>query len=82
VRDWWELNRSDAPNALADDLQDMLARIAQNPTIGEVVESRRFRYVRRRIMRRTHYHVYFRSDGDDVEVVAFWHASRGSGPPL
>ena len=80
--DWWEDNRPDAPNALADDLQDMLARVSLNPSIGEAVQSRRLSRVRRRPLRRTRYHLYFRTAGEDIEVVAFWHASRGSGPRI
>ena len=33
-------------------------------------------------LRRIHYYLYFRVTGDSIEILAFWHTSRGSGPPI
>jgi plasmid stabilization system protein ParE len=79
---WWATNRPDAPGAIRAELDDTLARIEAHPTIGEVVRHTHLRGVRCRLVRRIRYHVYYRVVGDDIEVLAFWHASRGSGPPL
>jgi plasmid stabilization system protein ParE len=40
--------------------------------------------VRRLHLARVRYYIYYRvlSDPDRVEVLAFWHGSRGEGPPL
>jgi plasmid stabilization system protein ParE len=47
-----------------------------------MVRSTRVKGVRRRLMRRVHYYVYYRESGGDIEILAFWHASRGSEPPI
>lgn len=38
--------------------------------------------VRRFHLVRTHYNVYYRYRNDVVEVLAVWHARRGTGPYL
>jgi hypothetical protein len=38
--------------------------------------------VQRFHLSRISYHLYYRVRGDRVEVLAFWHASRGSGPDV
>lgn len=37
---------------------------------------------RRIFLSRVRYHLYYRMTDDAVEVRAFWHASRGTGPDL
>ncbi len=34
------------------------------------------------LLARSRYHVYYAPLDDEVVVLAIWHASRGSGPPL
>jgi plasmid stabilization system protein ParE len=34
------------------------------------------------LLRKTRYHVYYRTRGDTLEVLAVWHAVRGAGPGL
>jgi plasmid stabilization system protein ParE len=79
---WWLVNRQSAPGLLTTELDETLMRILSSPTIGEIVRSTRLSSVRRRLMRRTRYYVYYRMLDDDIEVVAFWHASRGTPPPI
>jgi len=38
--------------------------------------------IRRLILPRTRYHVYYRVAGQVLEILAVWHAVRGSGPGL
>jgi plasmid stabilization system protein ParE len=82
--DWWKLNRPAAPDALRDDLAGALTLIADQPTCGAPTASRRFRGLRRVYLARIDYHVYYRLAPRlrQVQVVAFWHARRGSPPPL
>ena len=81
---WWAVNRSAAPNALRDDLAAGLALISEQPSCGSPVASRRWQGVRRIFMARIGYHVYYRLVPRlrQVQVVASWHARRGSGPKL
>lgn len=38
--------------------------------------------VRRVLMNKSRYAVYFYIRADEIEIVAVWHTARGSGPPL
>jgi plasmid stabilization system protein ParE len=44
----------------------------QSPIVG----------IRRVLLPRTRYHVYYVAREDVVLVLAVWHAKRGSGPPM
>lgn len=81
---WWRLNRPAAPNAIREELQRLLPIIAIQPRIGSRVTNVRLEGVRRIHIPRIRYHLYFHVTGipEFVEVVAFWHSSRGSGPPI
>ncbi len=74
----------DAPEAVRDELAKALGLIASQPTCGSPFASRRFRGLRRVHLARIDYHVYYRLAPRlrQVEIVAFWHARRGSGPHL
>jgi plasmid stabilization system protein ParE len=81
---WWRFNRPAAPNAIREELQRLLPIIAIQPRIGSRVTNVRLEGVRRIHIPRIRYHLYFHVTGipEFVEVVAFWHSSRGSGPPI
>ncbi|PYQ17770.1 MAG: type II toxin-antitoxin system RelE/ParE family toxin [Acidobacteria bacterium] len=82
--EWWRANRLDAPGAIQAELAGALSLIATQPGSGAPITSRRFRGVRRLHLARIGYHVYYRLAPrlGRVEVVAFWHARRGSDPVL
>ena len=80
--DWWEANRTAAPDAIAEDVARALMQIAAHPAAGEPVLTSRRRGVRRMPLRRVRYFIYYRASEDEVEILAFWHASRGSPPPI
>jgi plasmid stabilization system protein ParE len=79
---WWADNRLAAPGAVADDLEQGLALIAAHPRIGAMARSPRLRGVRRILLSRVNYYVYYRETPEAIDVLAFWHASRGTPPPL
>jgi plasmid stabilization system protein ParE len=81
---WWRLNRPAAPDALEADLVAASKLVAEQPLCGVVIPSRRFSGVRRIHLARIGYHLYYRMAPrlGQVQVVAFWHARRGSPPPL
>jgi plasmid stabilization system protein ParE len=80
--EWWFWNRPSAPNALADDLETVLALVSVQPRLGARVRNVGLSGVRRVHLARVHYHLYYRvaSSGTELEVLAFWHTSRGTGP--
>ena len=60
----------------------MLGAAAIMPTLGATVRGNRAVGLRRVLVRRTKYHVYYRVRGDVLEVLAVWHGARGVGPSL
>jgi len=82
--DWWAVNRSDAPTAFAGDLEKALSLISVQPGIGARAINVRLQGVRRVHLSRVHYHLYYRlsPSGTQLEVLAFWHTSRGAGPTV
>ncbi|CAN5138182.1 hypothetical protein BH11PSE9_BH11PSE9_10050 [soil metagenome] len=80
--EWWSVHRLAAPGAIREDLESALALLALEPGIGTRVELPRADVVRRLYLSRVRYFVYYRVRGDFLEVVAFWHASRGDRPAL
>jgi plasmid stabilization system protein ParE len=81
---WWRANRTAAPNAIRQELQRAFSLIASQPTAGGRATNVKLPGIRRVYMPRVGYHVYYHVPGPSeyVEVVAFWHARRGDGPPL
>lgn len=80
--EWWAENRPAAPGAIRKDLESALALLVDEPGIGTKVEIPRPYVVRRLHLGRVRYFVYYRARGKFLEVVAFWHASRGEWPLL
>jgi plasmid stabilization system protein ParE len=57
--------------------------IATQPEVGAKAQNAKLASVRRILIRRVRYHLYYRlvgSSNPSVEVLAVWHASRGRGP--
>jgi plasmid stabilization system protein ParE len=79
---WWADNRPAAPGAIAQDLEQGYALIAEHPRIGASARSPRLRGVRRILLTRINYYLYYREMPEAIDILAFWHASRGAGPPL
>ena len=80
----WRANRTKAPDALEEELNTALDLIANTPSIGAVARNVSLAGVRRILLNRVNYFVYYRPRQESriVEVVALWHARRGTGPPL
>ena len=79
---WWRKNRDKAPDAFDDEIDDALQLLRFNPGIGEPVGAPS-RGLRQLYIGRISYFIYYRIVSDDlVEVLAVWHASRGSRPRL
>ena len=79
IATWWSTNRPVAPDLFLAELEQMLAAVALMPTLGAQARSRRARGVRRILLPRTRYHLYYRVRDGAIEVLAVWHAKRGSG---
>ncbi len=82
--EWWRENRQDSPEALSDELVRTLDLIARQPGIGLPATNVRLSGVRRILLPRVRYFLFYRvaPRRQLVEVLAFRHTKRGSNPKL
>ena len=80
--DWWLHNRPAAPGAVANDVGESSALLAEQPGLGAPYEGARTPGVRRLYLGRIGYFLYYRVAEDTLEVLALWHARRASQPRL
>lgn len=79
---WWAENRPAAPGAIRNDLRATLEALVEQSGIGTKVENTRNQEVRRVNLTRIRYFMYYRVKGSYLEIVAFWHESRGRIPKV
>ena len=82
IDEWWRTNRPLAPALFAVELERAVYALTLMPTLGARAHNERARDVRRLLLRRTRYHIYYRVRRGALEVLAVWHAVRGTGPRL
>ncbi len=80
--EWWDENRPAAPDAVRIDIGAALAILAQTPGIGASCAGSRTPGVRRLLVGRIRYFIYYRASQNTLDVLAVWHASRGKQPSL
>ena len=79
---WWEQNRPLSPGALDEELAEAFALLTSQSAIGAPALNTKTRGVRRVHLARVHYYLYYRVRGEQIVVLALWHTSRGTAPPL
>ena len=69
---------------LVEDLESSFALIEEFPHAGEGVPHRRIANLRRLLLSRVDYHLYYVVSLEErvVELLALWHTSRGTKPRL
>jgi plasmid stabilization system protein ParE len=84
AQNWWRVNRPKAPNAIREELERASLLISVQPEIGARARNISLAGVRRLHLARVRYYIYYRvvADPERIEVLAFWHESRGSGPSI
>jgi plasmid stabilization system protein ParE len=82
IKMWWQANRHGAPDLFADELEHALAELSELPHMGAASADARLPGVRRLLLSRTQYHVYYRVADDSLTVLAVWHTKRGRPPRL
>lgn len=80
--DWWAENRPAAPDAIRVDFQEAKELLARQPGVGARSRTPRYPNLLSLYLSRVRYHVYYEVRPGKVVILAFWHASRGSGPGL
>lgn len=78
---WWREHRRAAPDLFTNELEHALLALGEMPTLGVSYQAGA-QPVRRLLLRRTHYHLYFVQETERVYVLAVWSAFRGRGPRL
>lgn len=79
---WWRRHRDKAPNAVDEDVDEAIEVLRATPHVGMLVRAHRST-VRALWLERIGYLLYYRiCDDGTVEILRFWHASRGSRPRL
>lgn len=75
---WWDENRPAAPDAFSDAIDKAFELICTQPNIGAVATNVKLPGVRRILLSKIRYYLYYRlkSKPQTVEVVALWHTSR------
>ncbi len=79
---WWAENRPAAPGAIAADFGQAVALLVGQPRLGAPYLGSRTPGVRRLFLNRVGYFIYYKQQGGDLQVLAFWHSSRESQPRL
>jgi len=79
---WWAENRPAARDAIRIDFQEAKALLSSQPGVGAKSSTTRYSDLRRLFLSRVRYHIYYRVTPGKVVILAFWHASRGTGPSL
>lgn len=84
AEDWWRRNRPKAPNAIREELERASSVISLQPEAGARARNVSLQGVRRLHLARVRYYLYYwlLTDPDRIEILAFWHESRGSAPKL
>lgn len=81
VVSWWRRHRSAAPQLFEDELDALVLALAAGQTPGSAYPGRVG--VRRALLPRSRYHVYYEAQSADfVVVLAVWHTARGRAPKL
>ena len=81
---WWAENRQVAPDVFREELRSAIDLVSRHPSIGARALNTRLPGVRRIHLSRIRYHLYYRvrAEAETVEILAFWHTSRGTAPAL
>jgi plasmid stabilization system protein ParE len=78
---WWRENRHAAADLFTEELDRALFTLGEMPTLGTTYQAGA-RAVKRLLLPRTHYHLYFVQETERVYVLAVWSAFRGRAPKL
>ena len=84
IESWWRENRPAAPDMFSRELEAAVRLLETSPMIGKAYPQAPVSEVRRLLIGRSRYHVYWELDlgSTAVTILAIWYAGRGSGPRL
>jgi plasmid stabilization system protein ParE len=76
ARAWWRRNRDKAPSAFEEDMESALLYLSENLSVSTAYSHARRPHVRRYLVERIRYYIYFRVVGNSIQVLRIWHSSR------
>jgi hypothetical protein len=81
---WWSKNRPHARLLFLDELEAAERHLRTAPITGQIYGYRKNRLIRRWLLEKTEYHVYFsvNRNAQLVMLHSVWGARRGRGPKL
>jgi plasmid stabilization system protein ParE len=81
---WWAENRPAAPTLVAAEFETAIQQLTTSPESGHLHERRRKVHVRKVLMPRSRYYLYYEVNLASrlVTILAVWHVARGQGPTL
>ena len=81
---WWAENRPAAPTLVAVEFETAIVQLSASPESGRLHSPSKRVSVRKMLMPRSRYHLYYEVDSAArlVTILAVWHVSRGQGPAL
>ena len=81
---WWWENRPAARDLFVREFVEAVGKLARAPNLDTPYAHPKIANVRRLLMRRTKYHVYYvyQPEQDEVWVLSVWPGMRGRGPKL
>lgn len=82
-RAWW-VDNADHKKLFAREYRDAILHLLVSPESGTIYTRRRGRVIRRWLMPKTQYHIYYRFDAEAQVIVIYtlWGATRGRSPEL
>jgi hypothetical protein len=79
----WRAERPAAPNLFRDELDELVDVLPSSPNMGKAYGTWHETDVVRRVMlEKTQYHVYYAIDGNSIVILSIWGARRARGPRL
>jgi plasmid stabilization system protein ParE len=81
---WWAENRQAAPTLVAAEFETAIDQLSASPESGRLHSRSKHMSLRKVLMPRTRYHLYYQVDAANrlVTILAVWHVVRGQGPAL
>jgi len=81
---WWRANRPSAPDLFAQELRAARELLSNSPEVGLRRWHKMIPGLRRLLLPKSRYHVYYAHNArrEEVLILAVWSAVRGRGPRL
>ena len=82
IDDWWRVDRRSSPDLFWQELNAAIDTLRTFPEAGIEYKTRRGNTVRRLLLERSKYRVYYELRDQDVFILLVWGATRERGPKL